>query len=310
MAGKRMFRLDVIDTDAFLEMPCSTQALYFHLNLRADDDGFIGNPKKILRMIGAQEDDLKVLIAKNFVIQFDDGVIVIKHWRMHNTLSSSRYHETKYLEHKDCLLIKQNNAYSLAEGEIIDDTRLIEMSKRQVEKKVDASKTNNRRTIDEQKTNAEEEVEVDIDINKRISNDILRPTSEVERVVSEWNNLPEPIKKVKGLKPNTDRYKMLFARIKEYGIDDVLSAVRMVGESDFLRRGSDNGWTVDFGWFVRPNNFPKVLEGKYANKGNPAQNYRTIPKEKWDSYMWNDAIKDGYATNEEYREWRTKNVTL
>ena len=157
--------------------------------------------------------------------------------------------------------------------------------------------------------NGEIEIEKDIN-NKRISNDILRPTSEVERVVSEWNNLPEPIKKVKGLKPNTDRYKMLTARIKEYGIDDVLTAVRMVGESDFLRRGSDNGWTVDFGWFVRPNNFPKVLEGKYSNKGTPTQNYRTTPREKWDSYMWNDAIKDGYTTNEEYREWRLGHVVV
>jgi hypothetical protein len=149
MASKRMINLSVIDTDAFLEMPLSTQALYFHLNLRADDDGFVGSPKIICRTVGASDDDLKLLIAKRFIIIFEDGVIVIKHWRMHNTLSVNRYKETNYTEDKALLKLKTNNAYTLGDGKTIDDSRLIEMSKRQV----DASKTNNRRTIDEQKTN-------------------------------------------------------------------------------------------------------------------------------------------------------------
>ena len=86
MAEKRMFTQKIIDSDAFLDMPLSTQALYFHLNMRADDDGFINNPKRIQRTIGASDDDLKLLIAKRFVICFENGVIVIKHWKMHNTL--------------------------------------------------------------------------------------------------------------------------------------------------------------------------------------------------------------------------------
>lgn len=151
MASKRMINLTVIDTDAFLEMPLSTQALYFHLNLRADDDGFVGSPKIICRTVGASDDDLKLLIAKRFIIIFEDGVIVIKHWRMHNTLSVNRYKETNYTEDKALLKLKTNNSYTLGDGKTIDDSRLIEMSKRQV----DASKTNNRRTIDEQKTNTD-----------------------------------------------------------------------------------------------------------------------------------------------------------
>jgi hypothetical protein len=81
-----MFTTKIIDSDAFLEMPPSAQALYFHLNMRADDDGFVNNPRKITRYVGAAEDDLKLLILKRFIIAFDSGVIVIKHWRMHNTL--------------------------------------------------------------------------------------------------------------------------------------------------------------------------------------------------------------------------------
>lgn len=107
-----MFTKKIVDSDAFLDMPLSTHALYFHLNMRADDDGFINNPKKIQRMIGASEDDLKLLIAKRFVICFENGVIVIKHWRMHNTLRKDRYNPTTYQEQLSMLDIKDNNSYT------------------------------------------------------------------------------------------------------------------------------------------------------------------------------------------------------
>ena len=112
MAERRMFTQKIIDSDAFLDMPLSTQALYFHLNMRADDDGFVNNPKRIQRTIGASEDDLKLLIAKRFVIGFDCGVIVIKHWRMHNTLRKDRYNPTQYQEELAMLNVKDNNAYT------------------------------------------------------------------------------------------------------------------------------------------------------------------------------------------------------
>lgn len=113
MANKRMFNNSVLDSDAFLDLPLSTQALYFHLNLRADDDGFISNPKRIQSYIGASEDDLKLLVLKSFVIAFDDGVIVIKHWRMHNTIQKDRYHPTNFQEDLKMLGLKENKAYTL-----------------------------------------------------------------------------------------------------------------------------------------------------------------------------------------------------
>ena len=116
MANKRMFTMKICDSDAFLDMPLSTQCLYFHLNMRADDDGFIGNPKRIQKIIGASEDDLKLLIAKRFVLAFEDGVIVIKHWRMHNTIQSDRYTPTVYQEEKESLMLKANKSYSLTSG--------------------------------------------------------------------------------------------------------------------------------------------------------------------------------------------------
>jgi len=112
MAERRMFTMKIVDSDAFLDMPLSAQALYFHLNMRADDDGFVNNPKKIQRMIGASEDDLKLLIAKRFVLIFESGVVVIKHWRMHNLLRKDRYHMTQYQEEMKALRLKDNQAYT------------------------------------------------------------------------------------------------------------------------------------------------------------------------------------------------------
>ena len=112
MADRRMFTQKIIDSDAFLDMPMSAQALYFHLNMRADDDGFLNNPKKIMRMIGASEDDLKLLIAKRFILAFESGVIVIKHWRMHNLIRKDRYHPTQYQEELQSLELKDNGSYT------------------------------------------------------------------------------------------------------------------------------------------------------------------------------------------------------
>ena len=90
MAERRMFTQKITESDAFLDMPLSTQALYFHLCMNADDDGFVKNPKRIARMMGAGDDDMKLLIAKAFVIAYESGVIVIKHWRMHNLIRKDR----------------------------------------------------------------------------------------------------------------------------------------------------------------------------------------------------------------------------
>lgn len=112
MAQRRMFTLTIVDSDAFLEMPPTSQNLYFHLAMRADDDGFVGNPKKIMRMVNSGEDDMKVIIAKRFVLPFESGVCVIKHWRMHNYIQNDRYKPTVYLEEKSGLKIKENGSYT------------------------------------------------------------------------------------------------------------------------------------------------------------------------------------------------------
>lgn len=264
MAQKRMFTMKIVDSDAFLDMPATTQCLYFHLNMRADDDGFIGNPKRIMKITGASEDDLRLLIAKRFVLTFEDGVIVIKHWRMHNTLSRDRYVETSYTDEKKMLLLKDNGSYSLTGGNPIDDTRLIERSGRQ---------TQQRRSKDATKTHAEKDIgldkDIDIDIDKEkdnkliVSKDTICQT-DVRRVIEEWNKLQEVgINPIRDIKPSSKRYQLLKGRIREYGIDEVLNAINNVHNSDFLRGENNRGWMITFDWFVKPNNFTKVLEGNY-----------------------------------------------
>ena len=108
-----MFTQRITESDAFLDMPSSTQMLYFHFSMNADDDGFVNNPKKIQKMCGASDDDFKLLIAKSFIILFDSGIIVIKHWKMHNYIQADRYRPTDYVEEKSMLGIKSNKAYTL-----------------------------------------------------------------------------------------------------------------------------------------------------------------------------------------------------
>jgi hypothetical protein len=112
MAERRMFAKTIIDSDAFLDMPLSAQSLYFHLSMRGDDDGFINNPKKIQRMIGASDDDLKLLVVKRFILPFDSGVVVIKHWKIHNYIQKDRYKPTIHQEEKSQLYIKENGVYT------------------------------------------------------------------------------------------------------------------------------------------------------------------------------------------------------
>ncbi len=121
MANRRMFAKTIIDSDAFLDMPSTTQNLYFHLSMRADDDGFVNNPKSIMRVVGSKDDDFRVLEAKRFIIPFDSGVVVIKHWKIHNYIQNDRYTPTKYQEEKKQLYVNEKDGYSLKEIRLFDE---------------------------------------------------------------------------------------------------------------------------------------------------------------------------------------------
>lgn len=112
MAQRRMFSLKIVDSDAFMDMSQTAQLLYFHLAMRADDDGFVGNPKRIMRMVGTNDDDIKILLAKRFLLGFESGVVVIKHWRVHNLIRKDIYTETDYKLEKATLGLNESEAYT------------------------------------------------------------------------------------------------------------------------------------------------------------------------------------------------------
>ena len=120
MAVKRMFSMQIVDTDAFVEMPNDSQLLYFRLCLAADDDGFVANPRRVMRSYGFSEDSMKLLIAKKFTLVMkhaEDVVLLIKHWKMHNTIKNDRYKPSPYHDLLRYVYLDKNNAYSLNPGE-------------------------------------------------------------------------------------------------------------------------------------------------------------------------------------------------
>lgn len=112
MAEKRCFCMSIVDSDAFMEMPLSTQCFYFHLGMRADDYGFVNNPRRIAKLVGASDDDFKLLVSKRFLLLFDNGVVVIKHWLMHNTVKNDRIKLPQYPDIAAKVYIKQNKSYT------------------------------------------------------------------------------------------------------------------------------------------------------------------------------------------------------
>lgn len=254
MAERRMFTKKITDSDAFIEMPSTTQALYLHLNQAADDDGFNNQIQIAMMKAHASVDDLKLLMLKNFIIRFENGVIVIKHWRMHNTLRKDRYTPTNFQEELAQLSIKENLSYSLNDGcqvvanglpqDRIGKDRLGEDS-----------------------------------INTTISSDIVCQTEtvrlDVKPILDAWNSLSKDtvIKPISRMKTTSMRYRMLNARIKEYSIEEVLKAIENIKHSDFLKGNSNSGWVITFEWFVRPDNFTKVLEGNYDNRNGSNNKY-------------------------------------
>ena len=241
MANKRMFTKQIIDSDAFLDMPLSSQALYFHLNMRADDDGFIKNPKKIQRMIGATDDDLKILIGKRFVLLFQSGVIVIKHWRMHNTLKGDRYTPTQYRDEISTLVLKENKSYTdKLQTAPIQVGAIVETEWNQIG-------TAEEKSIGKYREEEREERE--------------EPSLSYQSVMDNFHDLCHRLPKIKKLDDNRKRTLKAWGDFKE-----VIEVFTKSGKSDFMAGENDRKWVANFDWIIQPKNRLKILEGNYDNK--------------------------------------------
>lgn len=264
MAEKRMFTKSIIDSDKFLEMPLSTQALYFHLGMRADDEGFINSPKKIIRAVNCNEDDLKLLIAKGFVICFDTGIIAITHWKLHNHIQKDRFKPTLYEEEKS--LLDENNRKEYILKTVVSnsmDTKCIQI--------VSNAGTKNR--LDKNR--------IDKDSVETMSTSVdVRNSFDYQGVVDLFNSVCVSLPKVQKL--NDKRRKLIVNAGKLLGEMSFEGFFNLVESSDFLtgRNGKWNG--CGFEWILNPDNLTKIIEGNYLNKANPMVNTTAITQRNYD----------------------------
>lgn len=229
MANRRMFSLDVVDTDLFLDLPISSQALYFHLGMRADDDGFISSPKRITSMIGAGPDDLKLLIAKGFVIALDGGIIVIRHWKQNNYIQTDRYKKTIYQE-QIALLELSNGIYNIS-----DTTRIQSVSEMETQDRIGKDSIDKVNTINYQE------------------------------IINMYNDTCVSFQKVNKL--SEKRKKAIKARLKIYTLEDFKKLFEMAEGSSFLKGQNNRNWSATFDWLIQDSNMAKVLDGNYIDKG-------------------------------------------
>lgn len=265
MADRRMFAKTIVLSDAFLDMPLGARCLYVTLGMVADDDGFINNPKSIMRQCGATEDDLKVLLTKKFLIPFQSGVVAVKHWKVNNYLQKDRYRPTKYVREKAALTLDKNGIYHfdpalydaktscIHEGNIMyTQDRLGKDSIGKVS--IEGSTNNTVSTVTDRYTKTEL---CDFEDFKKF----------MFQIVEAWNKTET--RKCNSFNPPSERWDNMVSRITENGIDGVLEAIEKVKTSAFLHGKNGRGWVVNLDWFLKADNFQKVIEGQYDEEFTP-----------------------------------------
>lgn len=240
MAVKRMFSIDVVCSDNFIDMPFSSQALYFQLSMQADNEGFVSSPKSVARMMGAEKEDIENLKNNNLIIPFDSGIIVIAHWLINNNLRTNRAKATSFVKEKEALSI-ENNIYILKQNMANDRQVTGNCPPSIVECSI---------------------VENSIEKNKKINE-----TIPFQKIVDIYNSTCIKLPKVVRLTDN--RKKAIKARYMEYEKDISIfeTLFKKVNESDFLQ-GINGEWKANFDWLLKQQSMVKVLEDQYINKHN------------------------------------------
>lgn len=280
MAERRMFAKTIIDSDAFLDMPLTTQALYFHLSMRADDDGFINNPKKIMRMIGASDDELRLLVAKSFIIPFESGVCVIKHWKIHNYLRIDRYKPTVYVEEKSMLNTKENKAYSIKP---MEETTGIPLgipdgipdgipTDNQWDTQVRLGKDRLGKVRIGKESIGEFEGETDQDQPLPDDERPAPPPHHVpyEQVKNLYNEICTSLPRCTAM--SDARRKAIKARFASgYTLEDFRQLFTKAEASSFMRGANSRNWRATFDWLLKDANMAKVLDGNYDDHQTAVQ---------------------------------------
>ena len=255
MAERRMFAKTIIDSDAFLDMPLTTQALYFHLSMRADDEGFINNPKKIVRMIGAGEDELKLLFAKGYVIPFDSGVVVIKHWKIHNYIQKDRFKPTLYTDEKSCIYVKENNEYAI--DPVTDEKCIQNVST------LDTCRVQNGYKMDTQVRLGKDSIDKDsIGEDRREDAPPAHAHVPYQEIMDLYNATCVSYPRCKSM--SEARKKAIRARFNAgYPLADFRVLCTKAEASSFVKGKNNRNWSATFDWMLKDANMSKVLDGNY-----------------------------------------------
>ena len=258
MAERRMFAKTIIDSDAFLDMPLTTQALYFHLSMRADDEGFINNPKKIVRMIGAGEDELKLLFAKGYVIPFDSGVVVIKHWKIHNYIQKDRFKTTLYTDEKSCIYVKENNEYAI--DPVTDEKCIQNVST------LYTCRVQNGYKMDTQVRLGKDSIDKDsIGEDRREDAPPAHAHVPYQEIMDLYNATCVSYPRCKSM--SEARKKAIRERFNAgYTLDDFRVLFTKAEASSFLKGKNNRNWSATFDWMLKDANMSKVLDGNYDDR--------------------------------------------
>lgn len=266
MALRRMFSLSVIDTDKFNDMSVSARLLYYELSMRADDDGFVASPKKIVKMVGCSEDDMNLLISKGYVICFESGVVVITHWKMHNYIQTDRYRKTIYKNEISKLKL-ENNVYSFVDVSDLYTKCIQDVSIMDTQDRLDKNRLKLKLELERDKENSE------------ISSTCVdtRSSFDYQSVVNSFNSICVSLPSVKKLTDKRKKaIKKAYVVLNEISFEEIFTKVE---NSDFLtgRNGKWNG--CGFDWVLNTSNLTKILEGNYNNTDNVKVKIRNYEEE-------------------------------
>lgn len=250
MAERRMFTKKVTDDDNFMMLSSSAQALYLHLSMSADDDGFCNQVSLSMFKAHASIQDLQALLEKRYIYQFDNGVIVIKHWRMANALRKDRYTPTAFQEELAQLDVKGNGAYTW----LPDGCQMV----------ADGLPQGRLGKVSIDKYREEEEVIIVDD-----SPSPPRKCVDYQAVVDLYHEICISFPKIRSI--SAARQKAIKARLNTYSLDDFRALFENAEGSSFLKGKNERNWTATFDWLIKDSNMAKVLEGNYADKGRKEQ---------------------------------------
>lgn len=290
MAQKRMFDKIITNDDNFLEMPNSTQALYFHLSMNADDDGFVNNWKSIMKITGTKEDDLKILISKSYLIPFDSGILVIKHWRINNYLRGDRYRPTQFQKEFNMLENHENKAYQLKSEWSTIGIPLVNPDKIRIDKNRIEKNREEENSIEDTKMSLKTDKidKMSLKTDNLSSNDSLAiasptPTENKKEVFNNFLNIynEECTNLPKCLKITEKRKVAINKCLKEKIDEEVFREICIkANQSNFLIGENDRNWKADFDFVTRSDKAMQILEGKYENRQKSNNVFYELGKEE------------------------------